>query len=222
MRPSRNYLRLPRKIGTLGQTRTDTDLFLRQVPLQLGYEGVDWRTVWVPIPSRRLERPPASPAAHGSCLVMLRGLEPRMPRVRGVLLEPLCIEHRIGFGASSRELRPSANRAELATTGYLHLSETGAAACSRTKQAPLEARGLQPRRGPSPVYRYMVGAPRSARTFVSPSSAGRLSYLSYRGKLVELLVIETRRCCLQGRPASQRTTPVWCPTSGIEPCPTAL
>ena len=51
-------------------------------------------------PSRRLERPPASPAAHGSCLANVRGLEPRRLRLRGAPLEPLCIHVQNWWSAS--------------------------------------------------------------------------------------------------------------------------
>ncbi len=85
-----------------------------------------------------LERRGVRPATLASKLAIGAELESAMPRLRGVVLEPLCIADQ-AFGASSRELRPPANKAGLTTTGYLHLSEIGAASRSRTEQAPKDS-----------------------------------------------------------------------------------
>ena len=54
------------------------------------------------IPSRRLERPPAAPAAHGSCLVNAAKLAFARTHLRGVALGLLCIRVRIGGAHRNR------------------------------------------------------------------------------------------------------------------------
>ncbi len=69
----------------------------------------------------------------------------------------------------------------------------------------------------------MTGASRWICTTDARLFRPALYSLSYRSEMVELQGVEPCGYCLQGRPRSRTTTPHdWCPTSGIEPCLTAL
>lgn len=136
----------------------------------------------------RFERAVVRPATLASNLAIGPRLELGRRRLRTDLLEPLCIADQ-AFGASSRELRPPANKAGFATTG-LPASLRNWCSVSESNRAGPEGQQLYRLHGVRPRLTLHCGAPRSARTFVSCSSGRRLSCLSYRGKLVELSGVE--------------------------------
>lgn len=123
-----------------------------------------WCTVRVSSPSRRLERPPASPAAHGTGMVIAARVELARPRLRAVLLHPLCIRDQI-FGLSARTegaLTAQRRVCRERLRHWLRVGRNGAGTlanrvmtvwCSvlESNQAgPQRTPGLQPGRGPSP------------------------------------------------------------------------
>ena len=180
-------------------------------------------------------------------LVMPSGLEPEIPTLEGRGVRPATLAsfgdacgsrthnyrlrtglpihlltHREGFrSAVSRELGPPRTRQESpppATCVSPKLVQRLGVEPSR----PARATGLQPARGPSPSNA-TFGAAGSSRTNLLSLFRRALNHLSYSGEMVDLLGIEPRHDCLQGSGRQPiRTSPCWCPSSGIEPYPAAV